>query len=46
MTAGGIVMSWFDQLKQSLPAYYPTAGPADVVGYLRGSVYPGAWRNM
>jgi hypothetical protein len=39
-------MSWFDQLKQTLPAYYPPAGLPDVVGYLRGSIDPGVWRSM
>ncbi len=39
-------MSWFDDLKQALPAYYPVTGPPDVVGYLRGSVDPAVWRNM
>jgi hypothetical protein len=39
-------LSWFVDLKQALPAYYPAGGPPDVVGYLRGSVDPSVWRSM
>jgi hypothetical protein len=39
-------MNWFVQLKHALPAYYPISGPADVVGYLRGSGDPSVWRSM
>jgi hypothetical protein len=39
-------MSWFDDLKQTLPAYYPLGSAPDVVGYLRGSIDPGVWRGM
>lgn len=39
-------MSWFDDLKKTLPAYYPVGSQLDVVGYLRGSLDPGVWRSM
>jgi len=39
-------MSWFDDLKQALPAYYPPTSPSNIVGYLRGSVDPNVWRSM
>jgi len=38
-------VDWFTQLKQVLTAYYPP-GPADVVGYLRGSASPQVWKSM
>jgi len=37
---------WFDQLRAVLRDYYPQEGPADVVGYLRGSADPNVWRIM
>lgn len=39
-------MTWFDQLKQALPAYYRPDRPAEIVGYLRGSGEPSVWRQM
>lgn len=39
-------MTWFDDLKQALPAYYPAGSLPDVVGYLRGSKDQKVWRNM
>ncbi len=39
-------MSWFDQVKQVLPGYYPADRPADIVGYLRGSPNAMVWRQM
>lgn len=39
-------MQWFVQLKQALPGYYAPGRPADIVGYLRGSVDPAVWRQM
>jgi hypothetical protein len=39
-------MSWFDQLKLALPAYYPPGGLPNVAGYLRGSKDPSIWRSM
>lgn len=39
-------MAWFDDLKTTLPTYYP-GGPTDtVVGYLRGSADPAVWQTM
>jgi len=37
---------WIDQLRAVLSDYYPQDGPADVVGYLRGSPDPNVWRLM
>ncbi|MFZ0707371.1 MAG: hypothetical protein WAM71_17355 [Candidatus Korobacteraceae bacterium] len=37
---------WIDQLRAVLSDYYPQNGPADVVGYLRGSADPNVWRLM
>ena len=37
---------WFGQLRATLRGYYPQSGPADVVGYLRGSADPKVWRIM
>jgi hypothetical protein len=37
---------WFDRLRAALRGYYPQDGPADIVGYLRGSADPNVWRIM
>jgi hypothetical protein len=39
-------MDWFDQLREVLSDYYPTASPQDIVGYLRGSSDAKIWRRM
>jgi hypothetical protein len=39
-------MTWFDDLRRALPAYYPASGSLDIVGYLRGSLNPTDWRSM
>jgi hypothetical protein len=36
--------NWLDQLRHVLGDYYPPDGPADVVGYLKGSGDPNVWR--
>jgi hypothetical protein len=35
---------WPDQLREVLRAFYPPEGPADVLGYLKGSGDPNIWR--
>lgn len=35
-----------DRLREVLCDYYPADGPADVVGYLKGSGDPNIWRVM
>jgi len=37
---------WLDQLRQVLRDFYPPDGPADVVGYLKGSGDPNVWSLM
>ncbi|MBT0956758.1 hypothetical protein IV417_05130 [Alphaproteobacteria bacterium KMM 3653] len=39
-------MDWMEQMRQVLRGHYDPAGPADVIGYLRGSADPGVWRQM
>jgi hypothetical protein len=38
------VPSWLDQLREVLRDFYPPDGPADVLGYLKGSGDPNVWR--
>jgi len=38
------VAYWLNQLREVLRDYYPPDGPADVVGYLKGSGDPNDWR--
>jgi hypothetical protein len=38
------VAYWLDQLRGVLSDFYPANGPADVVGYLKGSGNPDDWR--
>lgn len=39
-------MQWINELKTACGDHYDANGPADVVGYLRGSGDPGVWRSM
>lgn len=39
-------MTWFNQLRQVLAAYYPAGSDATIVGYLQGSADPAVWRSM
>jgi|HubBroStandDraft_2_1064218.scaffolds.fasta_scaffold1454982_1 hypothetical protein len=39
-----MVAHWLDQLRGVLSEFYPPEGPANVVGYLKGSDDPNVWR--
>ncbi len=39
-------MAWFDDLKTTLPAYYPGGAAETIVGYVRGNASPSQWRSM
>jgi hypothetical protein len=39
-------MSWFEQVRRALPAYYPEVGDATIVGFLQGSASPAVWKQM
>lgn len=39
-------MAWFDDLKATLPAFYPGGAADTIVGYLRGNSTASEWRSM
>ena len=39
-------MAWFDDLKSTLPAYYPGGAAETIVGYVRGNANAAQWRSM
>jgi hypothetical protein len=36
-------MAWFDDLKNTIPAFYQSPATDTIVGYLRGSATPAEW---